>query len=212
MILVEDQTFWTWSNSFWSDSNYFWQVRLKKIVQKSLVCTWQKWIGPNLNNLDWRVPGPIGRQGRSLKYFFFPELGLDELELDEILGELEKDGIEDWKIKAYVKHLTKPDTFTEIFKIRKVLNVLVRYPKEMVDIIDQICSLSNKTELHFKLILSILRLCDLIKVKSVFEKDIFSQYVEMISEEIFEQELRTFLNKIVVTNKTDYEQDWLILG
>ena len=156
--------------------------------------------------------GPIERQGISLEYFFFPELGLDELELDEILGELEKDGIEDWKIKAYVKHLTKPDTFTEIFKIRKVLNVLVRYPKEMVDIIDQICSLSNKTELHFKLILSILRLCDLIKVKSVFEKDIFSQYVEMISEEIFEQELRTFLNKIVVTNKTDYEQDWLILG
>ena len=143
---------------------------------------------------------------------FFPELGLDELELDEILGELEKDDIEDWKIKAYVKHLTKSDTFTEIFKIKKVLNVLVRYPKEMVDIIDQICSLSNKTELHFKLILSILRLCDLIKVKSVFEKDIFSQYVEMISEEIFEQELRTFLNKIVVTNKTDYEQDWLILG
>ena len=88
----------------------------------------------------------------------------------------------------------------------------MRYPKEMVDIIDQICSLSNKTDLHFKLILSILRLCDLIKVKSVFEKDIFSQYVEMISEEIFEQELRTFLNKIVVTNKTDYEQDWLILG
>ena len=143
---------------------------------------------------------------------FFPELGLDELELDEILGELEKDDIEDWKIKAYVKHLTKSDTFTEIFKIKKVLNVLVRYPKEMVDIIDQICSLSNKTDLHFKLILSILRLCDLIKVKSVFEKDIFSQYVEMISEEIFEQELRTFLNKIVVTNKTDYEQDWLILG
>ena len=82
----------------------------------------------------------------------------------------------------------------------------------MVDIIDQICGLSNKNELHYKLILSILKFCDLEKVKLVFEKDLFSSYFEPVSEEIFEQQLRTFLNKIVVTKNSDYEQDWLILG
>ena len=128
------------------------------------------------------------------------------------MDELEKESLEDWKIEAYVKHLTKSDKFDETFRNSRALKVLERYPKEIVIDIDKICNLSNKTELHFLLILSVLKICDLNKVKAVFDQEIFIPYVEMKSKETFEQDLRTFLNKIVLTNKSDYEQDWFILG
>ena len=46
----------------------------------------------------------------------------------------------------------------------------------------------------------------------MFDQEIFTPYIEMKSKEVFEQDLRTFLNKTVLTNKRDYEQDWFILG
>ena len=146
------------------------------------------------------------------EYFVFLELGLDELELSQILDELEKESLEDWKIEPFIRHLTKSDIFDETFKNSRALKVLERYPKEIVDGIDKICGISNKTELHFLLILAILKICDLNKVKAVFNQEIFTPYIEMKSKEIFEQDLRTFLNKTVLTNKRDYEQDWFILG
>ena len=137
------------------------------------------------------------------------ELGLDDLEIDDIILILDKkNDLEDWKIEAYVQHVMKSSLIT-VQKSSKARNVMQKYAKYLVPYLNQICEM-NTLEV-FSLIVSILQNSELGVVHDKLEKrlkeELFS--LKVIISENFEQNLRSFLN-MTVTDE-DYEKEWLIL-
>lgn len=137
------------------------------------------------------------------------ELSLNNLDLDEILNQLEQPELEPWRMKAFIRHLIN-EMFEDILKNKRALQVLAKYPEEFVNDIDK---LFDRVQIEQKpLVLSIMKSCDLSKVHELLRRELAKELPEdqpCTDQEKFDQDLRIFLNKAVISDET--EQEWLIM-
>ena len=144
------------------------------------------------------------------KYKKEDELGISDLELDEILDKIANQFLEDWKIQAYIDHLKK-NFFDEIMQSGKALSVLEQHPEYLLDSINDLYdNLDSGVEEQYSLFLKLLRLSDRQTVKELLTKGAKSlKASEDYSNSCLEQELRSFINRAV--SGDDNDKEWLIL-
>ena len=141
------------------------------------------------------------------KYKKEDELGLSDLDMDEILDIMNNEFLEQWKIEAYVHHLQK-NFFDEVMQSDKAA-VLEQYPEYLLDSIHDIYDILETNMGQYELFLKILRLSDVHTIMEVLSKGAKKRGDEKCRQ-ILEQELRSFVNRAVVGDK-DFEKEWLIL-
>ena len=140
------------------------------------------------------------------KYKKEDELGISDLELDEILDKVANQFLEDWKIQAYIDHLKK-NFFDEIMQSGQALAVLEQHPEYLLDSINDVYDNLNfaSVEEQHSLFLKLLRLSDRQIVKELLSKGAKN----FRPSDGLEQELRSFFNRAV--SGDDNDKEWLIL-
>ncbi len=129
------------------------------------------------------------------------ELGIEDMDLEQVLAKLEQHDSNDWQVEFFLNDLMT-NRLAKALDSDKAVQVLEKFAVNLVPFIDSI-----KNCRHARLVLSIMKECQLEQVQNLLVEKLTSGQVYKHN---IEDEARIFLNK-TVTQSDNFEKDWLVL-